>query len=104
MKRDSSMDSAIGILIILFCPILLLLSLIGIVWALALRPVVEGRPESGEGKGGASARTAEGAEETAASSRRRGQATGSTKDTKKVQVDERRDRGCRVKGQTDGVR
>ena len=35
MKRDSSMDSAIGILIILFCPILLLLPLIGIVWALA---------------------------------------------------------------------
>lgn len=35
MRRDSTFDSAIWILIILFCPILALLSLLAIVWILA---------------------------------------------------------------------
>ncbi len=35
MRRDSSMDSAIWILIILFCPLLVLFPLIAIVWILA---------------------------------------------------------------------
>ena len=35
MKRDTSLDSAIWILIILFCPLLALFPLIAIVWILA---------------------------------------------------------------------
>ena len=35
MRRDSTFDSAIWILVILFCPILALLPLLAIVWILA---------------------------------------------------------------------
>lgn len=45
MKRDSSMDSAIGILIILFCPALLLLPLLWLVWTLASCFIEQGKED-----------------------------------------------------------